>query len=106
EAEHDYRTAGGGAYRLEYLVLRPAPREAPLDLIVTALPMLLPLYIGLFIIASAIFGGFTAPKLVAGLLVAQPPAARLAYLRRTAHRRTAAARACPAGGTTDAEVST
>lgn len=92
EEEHDLRTAGGGAYRLESLVLRPVPREAPLDLIVMALPMLLPLYIGLYIIASAVFSGLTAPKLVAGLVAVGPPAARLAYLHRTARLRAAAAR--------------
>jgi hypothetical protein len=89
-AEHDFRTAAGGAYRLEARVLGPAAaRETPLDLQVLALPMLLPLYVGLYIIGSALLEGPTAPALVAGLIAAAPPAARLVFLRRTALRRAA-----------------
>jgi len=91
EVEHDLRIDARGAYRLETRVLGPTARETPLDLYVQALPMLLPLYIGLYIIGSALVGGVTPPQLVAGLLASAPPAARLAYLRQTARRRAAAA---------------
>ena len=91
DVEHDFRIASGGAYRLETRILGPSARETPLDLYVQALPMLLPLYIGLYIIGSALVGGITPAQLVAGLLASAPPAARLAYLRQTARRRAAAA---------------
>jgi hypothetical protein len=88
----DHRTAADGVYRLESQVIGPWARETPLDLIVMALPMLLPLYIGLFILAGALTGEPTAAKIVAGLIAIAPPAARLTQLYRMALRRRAAAR--------------
>ena len=88
----DYRTAAGGAYSLETRVLGPAARELPLDLAILALPMFLPLYVGLYMMADALTGGGEPYAFVASLIAAGVPAARLAFLAVTAQRRAARAR--------------
>ena len=90
--DRDFRTAATGAYRLESRLLGPAEREVPLDLIVLALPMLLPLYIGGFVFADMLADGFGAAEFTAAVLIAAPATARLAYLLSLARRRARNAR--------------
>jgi hypothetical protein len=63
------------------------PRETPFDLIVYALPMSLPLYVGLYMVGDGLVRGDTATAVVGLLLLAAPASARLAYLWRTWRRR-------------------
>lgn len=64
------------------------PREVPFDLIVHALPMSLPLYVGLYMVGDGLIRGDAATALVGLLLLAAPASARLAYLWRAWRRRT------------------
>lgn len=63
------------------------PRETPFDLIVYALPMSLPLYVGLYMVGDGLVRGDAATALVGLLLLAAPASARLAYLWRAWRRR-------------------
>ncbi len=78
-AAHETRLLGG---RL--------PRETPFDLIVYALPMSLPLYVGLYMVGDGLARADAATGLVGLLLLAGPATARLAYLWRAWRRRTRA----------------
>jgi hypothetical protein len=76
-AEREARVLGGRV-----------PRELPFDLIVYALPMSLPLYVGLYMVGDGLVRGDAATSLVGLVLLTAPASARLAYLWRTWRRRT------------------
>lgn len=70
-------------------------REVPFDLIVYALPMTLPLYLGLYMVGDGIASGEVAEAIVGALLLALPASARLAVLHRRWRRREQAAEPAP-----------
>ena len=63
------------------------PRETPFDLLVYALPMSLPLYVGLYMVGDGLVRGDAATALAGLLLLAAPASARLVYLWRVWRRR-------------------
>lgn len=81
---------GGEIATREARVLGAVPRETPFDLIVYALPMALPLYVGLFMVGDGIARGDVATAVVGLLLLAAPASVRLAVLWRRWRRRQAA----------------
>jgi hypothetical protein len=76
-------------YELEAKVFGHRPREAPLDLVILALPLSLPGYVGAYMVVDAITN--RAPrageKLLAGAIVAAVTGVRIGYLIRTRRRR-------------------
>lgn len=79
-------TVAGGAYRLERQAFARAPRESPFDLVVFALPMLMPLYVGCFIIVRAAVTGLPADAL-SGVIFGGLASVRLAHLSKVWRQR-------------------
>jgi hypothetical protein len=71
---------GGELAAREAHVLGSVPREMPFDLLVYALPMLLPLYVGLYMVGDGLARGDSASIVAGAVLLVAPASARLAYL--------------------------
>jgi hypothetical protein len=71
---------GGELAQREARVLGSVPSETPFDLLVYALPMLLPLYVGLYMVGDGLARADSASAIAGALLLAAPASARLAYL--------------------------
>jgi hypothetical protein len=77
-----------GAFALEERALGERPRDRPVELLVLALPWLLPLYVGLYMVGDAIVDESARwGQWVGGLLIIGGAGARFAYLARSWRRR-------------------
>jgi hypothetical protein len=76
-----------GIVEQERRVLGSAPREVPFDLIVYALPMTLPLYVGLYMVGDGLVRGDPGTSAVGLAFLAAPAGARLTVLWRRWERR-------------------
>jgi hypothetical protein len=76
-----------GAYVAETRALRHPPAEVPLDLVVLAMPMLIPLYIGGFMLVRSLAVEWSVAALVDAVVLLVLGAARLIYLAQIARLR-------------------
>ena len=83
------RTVLAAARAAEGQAFRQPRAELPLDLIVLAVPMLIPLYVGSFMLIRALAVQWSVPAVVDGILLLAIAAARLRYLAVMARRRRA-----------------